>query len=152
MVSPLDKQINAVIKTSFFHFKLLAKVKPLLCFRDFERPIHAFISSRLDFCNSLYSGVSLSSVSRLQLVQNSPGKQDHTSPIPASLHWLPVSFQIDLKFVFFAFKALHRLAPTYLSGLLNWYTPARSLRSADQMLLAVLRSRLKHRGDWAFAV
>lgn len=50
-----DKQINATIRTSFFHLRLLAKVKPCLCFRDFERAI-AFISSRLDFCNSHYSG------------------------------------------------------------------------------------------------
>lgn len=132
-------------------------MKPFLCFRDFKRAIHAFISSRLSFCNSLYSGVSLSSVSRLQLVKNAAArllsgtcKLDHLSPILASLHWLPVSFQIDFKILLFIFKALDRLAPSYLSDLLNWYTPARWLRSADQMLLAVPRSRLKHRGDPCF--
>lgn len=31
-------------------------------------------------------------------------------------------------------------------------TPARSLRSAEQHFLVVPRSRLKQRGDWAFAV
>lgn len=34
---------------------------------------------------------------------------------------------------------------------LSWYTPARFLRSLDQMLVAVPRSRLMHRGDQAFA-
>lgn len=74
MISDSDlifaKQINAVIKTSFFHLWLLAKVRPFLCFKDSQRTIHAFISSRLDFCNGLYTGVSLSLVNRLELVQN----------------------------------------------------------------------------------
>ncbi len=51
----LDKQISSV-KTSFFELRLLAKVKPYLCQQDFERVIHAFITSCLDYCNSLYMG------------------------------------------------------------------------------------------------
>ena len=52
----------------------------------------------------------------------------------------------------FAFKALNGLAPPYLADLLKPYTPTRSLRSADRLLLVVPKSRLKQRGDGAFAV
>lgn len=51
------KQINAVVKSSFFHLRLLAKVKTFLSFKDLGKVIHAFIFSRLDYCNSLYIGV-----------------------------------------------------------------------------------------------
>ncbi|KAF7668426.1 hypothetical protein LDENG_00012790, partial [Lucifuga dentata] len=60
--------------------------------------------------------------------------------------------RIDFKIFLFVFKSLNGLAPPYPSDLLTLHTPTRSLRSADQMLLVVLRSRLKHRGDQAFAV
>ncbi len=52
----------------------------------------------------------------------------------------------------FAYKSLNGLAPTYLSDLIQLHIPSRSLRSADLMLLAVPRVKLKHRGDRAFAV
>ncbi len=155
----LDKQINSVVKSSFFQLRLLSKVKSCLSFNDFERVIHAFISSRLDYCNALYVGVSQTSLSRLQLVQNAAArlltgtrKQEHISPVLASLHWLPVRFRIDFKILTFAFKSLHGLAPSYLAELLVAHEPVRALRSADQSLLVVPRARLKLRGDRAFSV
>ncbi len=48
---------------------MLAKVKTFLSFKHFEIAIHAFISSRIDYCNSLYLGIN-TSISRLQMVQN----------------------------------------------------------------------------------
>ena len=47
----LDKQINHIVKSSFYHLRLLAKV---LSFKDFERVIHAFVTTRLDYCYALY--------------------------------------------------------------------------------------------------
>ena len=68
-----DPQLNAAVKTSFFQLRLLAKVKPFLSRCDLETAIHAFISSRLDYCNTLYIGLSQTSLHRLKLVQNAPG-------------------------------------------------------------------------------
>ena len=85
----LDKQINHIVKSSFYHLRLLAKV---LSFKDFERVIHAFVTTRLDYCNALYTGINKASLKRLQLVQNSAArlltgarKYYHISPILASL-------------------------------------------------------------------
>lgn len=44
----IDQQINTVVESSFFHLRLLAKVKPFLSFNDLEKVIHAFIWSQLD--------------------------------------------------------------------------------------------------------
>ena len=48
-------------------------------------------------------------------------KKDHISPILASLHWLPVKYRIDFKVLLLVFKALHGLAPLYISDLLMLY-------------------------------
>ncbi len=68
-----DKQINSVVSASFFQLRGLCKLKSLLSFGDLETVIHAFISTRLDYCNALYAGVNQFSLSRLQLVQNAAG-------------------------------------------------------------------------------
>ena len=101
----------------------------------------------------------LQQLRRLQLVQNAAArlltctkKQKHITPVLASLHWLPVRFRIDFKILLLVFKSLHGLAPPYLSEMLSTRTPARSLRSSNQLLFEVPRSRLKSRGDRAFSV
>lgn len=69
-----DKQINSVVRASFFQLKRLRKLKHLLTFKDLETVIHAFISTRLDYCNALCAGISQSSLSRLQIVQNAAAR------------------------------------------------------------------------------
>ncbi len=105
-----DRQINTVVKNSLFHLRRIAKLKIVLSKTDLEKVIHAFITSCLDYCNVLYSGVCQSSLSRLQLVQNSMArlltntkKRDHITPILASLHWLPVKQLIVFKILLFVF-------------------------------------------------
>lgn len=155
----LEKQISSVVKTSFFQLRLLGKVKLYLPQSQLEKVVHALITNRLDYCNSLYYGLDQSSIHRLQLVQNAAarlltGKKrfDHITPVLSSLHWLPVAFRIQFKILLFVFKSLNGLAPSYLADLLTIHTPARALRSIDQQLLDCPRSRLRTRGDRAFSV
>ncbi len=141
-----------------FNFAFSVKLSPSYLGKNLETAIHAFITSQLDYCNSLYSGISQSSISRLQLVQNAAAillegkrKYEHITPILMSLHWLPVKYRIDFKIVLFVYKALNNLAPQYLTDLLLPYTLSRTLRSCDLGLLIVPRVKLKNCGDRAFA-
>lgn len=91
------KQISTFVKGSFHQIHNLSKVKPCLFFNDLENVIHAFMSCRRDYCNSLYVGLDQSSLCRLQLAQNTAAclltgtkKREHITPILASLHWLPI--------------------------------------------------------------
>ena len=154
-----ERQVSAVVRNSFFHLRTLAKTKCYLSPSDLGRVIHAFITTRLDYCNGLYMGIDQSQLRRLQLVQNAAArlltntkKYDHITPVLASLHWLPIRYRIEFKLLLYTFKSLHGLAPTSLSELLHHHTPTRALRPADQLLLEVPRSRLKTRGDRAFSV
>ena len=154
-----EAHIKKVIQVSFYHLRNIAKIKPFLSTRDLTTVIHAFIYSRLDYSNSLHSCLSTKSVQRLQLVQNAAArvltgtkKYDHITPILSSLHWLPITFRIDFKILLITFKALSDLAPLYISDLLKPYTPQRTLRSSDKLLLQVPYSKLRTKGDRAFAV
>ncbi len=154
-----EKQINAVVRSCFYQLKNIAKMKSFLTLRDMESVIHAFISSRLDYCNGLYLGVSQSLLSRLQLVQNAAArlltgtrKREHISPVLISLHWLPVKYRIHFKSLLFVYKGLHGLAPSYISDLLFYCNASRELRSNSSLQLTVPRTRLKLKGDRAFSV
>ncbi len=154
-----DKQIHAVISSCFFQLRLLSKIKSFLSVKTLEIAIHALITTCLDYCNSLYLGILKSSIARLQLVQNAAAtflkgqrKFDLVTPILKSLHWLPVHLRIEFKILLYVFKSINNLAPSYLSDQLYPYNPTRNLRSGDQRHLSVPRSRIKHRGDRAFAV
>ena len=155
----LDKQICAAVKNSFYQLRVIAKIKPFLSPKDLEKIIHAFITSRLDYCNSLYIGLPQSLLNRLQMAQNAAArlltgtkKHDHITPVLASLHWLPVNFRIQFKVLLIVFKALNGQAPSYISDLIHPHQAPRSLRSSGNALLHVPRSRLKRKGDRAFAV
>ena len=57
---------------------------------------------------------------------------DHVTPCLIDLHWLPIRYRIDFKIAVTVFKCLNGLAQSYLSDLIEVYTPAtsRTLRSS----------------------
>ncbi|KAK7879696.1 hypothetical protein WMY93_033597 [Mugilogobius chulae] len=108
-------------------------------------------SLRLDYCNSLLTGLSKRAVKQLQYIQNAAApvltktrKYNHISPVLRSLHWLPVTQRIDFKTVLLVFKSLHGLAPKYISDMLVRYEASRTLRTSGTGLLLVPRVRTKH--------
>lgn len=64
----------AVVQSSFFHLRQIAKFKPFLNFSDTQKIIYALISSHLDYCNLLYHSINKSTLSWLQLVQNAAAR------------------------------------------------------------------------------
>lgn len=99
-------------KLSFQISILSAKIKSFLSFKDLENVIHSFISSRLDYCNSLYLGVAQSCLSRLQLVQNAAArlltktrKRENFTPVLVDLHWLPIEYRVQFKVLLFHSQA-----------------------------------------------
>jgi len=87
-----------------------------------ETVVHAFVASRLDYCNALLYGVSDRLMRRLQSVQNTDVRLvtgvprcNHITPILQQLHWLPVRQRILFKIAVLVFQCLVGQAPSYLS-------------------------------------
>ncbi|TKS65387.1 hypothetical protein D9C73_028345 [Collichthys lucidus] len=152
-----ETHIKHLCKISFYHLRNIAKLRPNLTLPDCEKLVHAFVSSRLDYCNALLIGTHSKHLHQLQLVQNSAArilmrvrKSEHITPILHSLHWLPISTRIKYKISLLTHQCIYGNAPTYLKDLLIPQTPTRSLRSKNLNKLFCPRTKLSTMGDRAF--
>ena len=73
----------------------------------------ALVSSRLDYCNSLYRNIALKDIWKLQYMQNCLARVitrsphiSHSLPLLKSLHWLPVRYCIIFKMCTITYQAL----------------------------------------------
>ena len=65
-----DKQVSETCKASYFHIRALRHIRSSLTTEACKMIAAAIVGSRLDYCNSLLAGTSVSNLARLQLVQN----------------------------------------------------------------------------------
>ncbi len=109
-----ESHISSICKTVFFHLKNISKLRPMLSTSNTEMLIHAFMTSRLDYCNALLGGSSPCLINKLQMVQNAAARvltrtrnYDHISPVLSTLHWLPIKHRIDFKILLITYKSLN---------------------------------------------
>ena len=88
--------------------------------------MHAIISSKLDYCNSILYGVKSSTLHKLQSVQNEAARIVLSMPAGAivsdeifvDLHWLKVEEKIVFQLLLFVHKFFVDNTPSYFAELL----------------------------------
>ena len=121
--------VDHIPKTSsaaFYHLYNIRRIRRYLTKECTETLIHAFISSRLGYCNNPLFGAPECHLHKLQRVQDAAARlvfQEsrfcHNTPLLKSLHWLPVKYRIVFKILLITFKAIHGLAPAYVGELIS---------------------------------
>ncbi len=131
-----SSHVIAVTKSAYYHLKNIARIRCFVSSQDLEKLVHAFITSRVDYCNGLLTGLPKKTIRQLQLIQNAAAriltrtrKSEHITPVLRYLHWLPVTFRIDFKVLFLVYMSLNGLGPKYIADMLTEYKPNRPLRS-----------------------
>ena len=127
----METQINKVCSSGFYDLRKLRRIRRYLLQDCLVTLMHAFVTSRLDYCNSLMYGLPQCQISKLQRVQNA------AAPIALrQLYWLPVVKQIQFKNLLLTFKAIHGLSPPYTSELITFKPKSTyGLRSNNSTLL-----------------
>ena len=106
--------ISSVCRSSFYHIRQIRAARPSLDSKSAILLANALVSSKLDYCNSLYSSLPDCSIHRLQRVQNSLARaivptikrSQHITPTLRALHWLPIQQRITYKIAMLTFKTL----------------------------------------------
>ena len=145
----LSTHVNNMCRSACLAIYKIGQIRRFIDQSTAERLVHAFVTSQLDTNNSLLYGLPGSQIAKLQRVQNIAirmitcikGNYDINVVRREVLHWLPIKDRIVFKILLIIYKALHGLAPSYISDLLTNYTPRRTLRSSSLALLQPPTSR-----------
>lgn len=96
--------VNSSCKGAFHHLRSIARIRNYVSVKTTDILVHAFFTSKFDFCNSLLYGVPKSLLQKLQSVQNVAArletctrKYDHVRPLLKDLHWLPIAERMKFK-------------------------------------------------------
>ena len=121
----LNDQINHVCKKANHQLIKIKQLRKYLSKKDTETLVHAFITSSIDYCNSIYYNLPKKQILKLQRIQNHAArvitktrKYDHITPVLKSLHWLPVHYRIIFKIALLVYKSINNLTPTYLKEMI----------------------------------
>ena len=148
------------LRACYYHLFRIAKIRANLTIVACKTLMHALVISRLDYWNALLYGINDRLLHRLGMIQHSAAriimcikKHDRQSitAVLRQLHWLPVRWRINYKIVVLVFRALHGLAPVYVSTLITPYEPRCALRSTGSALLCVPRHNLERYGRRSFS-
>lgn len=111
--------------------------------------INALVFSRLFYCSSVWGGISMKNVLKLQSVQNfaariitSTRKYDHIQPILRDLNWLNVESTIKYRDGLMAFKCMNGYAPEYLCDqfILRSKIHSRNTRNKDKLVIPLCKT------------
>ena len=146
----MRNQVSNLIRTCYIELKRLYHIRKYLSCNVANKLACAFILSRLDYCNSLYSGLPSKELKKLQIIQNNAARfvmnlsrKEHITPVLQNLHWLPVKYRIDYKIASLTYQCLNdSLFPQYLKDMIQRYVPTRSLRSESRLWVSQPRCRL----------
>ena len=129
--------INTVVRSCFFHLWRLRSVRRILGAEVTASLVSAFVTTRLDYCNSILAGLPQSTIDPLQRVQNAAarlvagaGTRDHITPVLHSLHWLPIKFRIVYKLCVLMHLVRVGRSPAYLSDTM---TPVADLPGRERL-------------------
>ena len=109
----MNKQVNQIVSHCYKILKDIGRIRKCLKQCHIERLVHAVVSSRLDYCNSLYMNVSKSNMYKLQKVQNAAArlvvggrKRDSITMALRNLHWLKVESRVVFKILLLVYKII----------------------------------------------
>ena len=158
LICPFTDQINSLSKSCHFPIRDIRRIRHLLPLSAATALANSLVSSKLDYCNSLYNGISQANLNKIQRIQNTlarvvtnTSKFEHITPILKKLHWLPIKQRIDYKLCLLTYKTLQIQQPTYLYNSLSFPSHSLSTRSSDSSVLSTpyVRTSL---GKRAFSV
>ena len=92
-----DMHVSDICRSLFNQLRNLSKIRKYLTQESSKIAVYAFITSKLNYCNSLLYGWRKMQLRKLQYVQNTAARIitqtctfAHITPVLLDLHWLPV--------------------------------------------------------------
>ena len=127
----MGTHITKTCSSAFYYLYNIRHIRKYLSRESTEKLVHAFIGSRLEYCNSLLHGIPEYQTRKLQRVMNASARLIYRMPkfcqrtaLLAESHRLPVPARKHYKILLITYKILHAPAPKYLSDLISIQQPS----------------------------
>jgi len=152
----LDRHVSNVCSTCFFWIRQLRRVRRLL--ESIKTLVHAFVTSCVDYCNSVLYFALKKVMDKLQYVQNTAARKYErglSQLMHDDLHWLVIPQRVQYKLAVTVHRCLQHQAPRYLADYcvpVSDVSGRQHLRSARCHQLSVPRVRRSTLRTRAFSV
>ena len=121
----LTKHVRRLADRCFYDLRQLWAVRRSVTADVAKTLVNAFITSRVDYCNSVFKTISAAGILPLQRVLNATArvivrkrKNDHITALTRyDLHWLPVRQRVEFKLCRLVHMCLPQSAPSYLAAM-----------------------------------
>src|SRR6218665_1575289 len=158
----MTQHVSSTARTCFFHLRRIRQVRCYLDETCRRILVQAVVISRLDYCNSVLSGLPSSTLQPLSSVLHTAARlikdlspRDNITPTLKQLHWLPIHARIAFKISLLMYHIHSGTSPSYMSSMVTPCSASRSrglrLRPSTRRDFAVIRTNLKF-GNRAFSV
>ena len=135
-----SEHVQNVCKGCFIHLRDFRNIRQFLTHDASVSVVNAFVSSWLDYCNSLFRSLSKFHLHRLQSIQNSAArnvtnssKYTRITPVLRKLHWLPIQFRSEFKICTLVYKFIHTGFPKYFAPHLSTYRTTYNSRHSQSV-------------------
>ena len=153
-----DDYFSSVCRSTHFYLRNIGRIRHLLSRHATAQLVHALISTRPDYCNSVLYNLPKSRILRLQRIQNQPARiltrtprYDHITEDLIDLHWLKSKERIVYNILIFTFKVfIDRTAPLYLCELIEQQKSTTNTRLAGDAFLLKLPPPSRNCADTFF--
>ena len=114
----MNTHVNSTVSHCYKLLSDIGKIRNILSDKHTEMLVHAVISTRMDYCNSLLYGINKTTLNKYQKVQNAAArliskrrKFQSVSDVLVKLHWLHIEQRIIFKLLLFVYKSVNNMAP-----------------------------------------
>ena len=121
-----SEHVKETCKSCFLQMRNLRRIRKYRTPEVAVLAANALVNSRLDYCNSLFRGLSYFNQHQLRSIQNTLARivTNHrnyaqVTPILKQLHWLPVKYRCMFKTATIVYQFLNSGSPSYFEPFLS---------------------------------
>ena len=120
----MNKHVSNVCSAGFYRLRQLWRVRRSLDTESAATLVHAFVTSRIDYCNVLLAGAPKATTDKLQHLLNAAARflsgtkkfdRGLSQLMHVDLHWPDVPERVKYKLATMVYNCLHGKAPSYLT-------------------------------------
>ena len=124
----MSTHVGNTCRSDFYHLRQLRLIRWHLTDEMAATLVHAFVLTRIDYCNAVLAGTMKQQQNRLKMVLNTAARLlpripmfGHiSSAIIHTIHWLPVPDRLTFKICCLVWSSVVGAGPSYLQELCTW--------------------------------